>query len=419
MNVRFLVIVPSFIFAFQAQAEESCLSFGEVIQRVVENGPEIIAARANLELAESSKMAAKSLWRPKVDVFTRNSVGENALTGAQLQNQVGLLFNQRLYDFGDGRLALEAAKGEISSAVYNLRSAEEKTALDAALIYVEILRALATLNIRRATVEYYETQQVAIDKLLELGLATLSDKIEIDIRRQRAAVTLEEERFNLNRARTELRSLTLSDRDVCADKLALGKFMTVIPTDADSLVSEAMLNHAPLRRAAAALKTAKANSKRESRSRYPIISAQAITAYASNDEFGDWSYQDQLGLDVTIPLYAGNEIKARQDRSRALVLQRRAEEIRVQRDIEEEARLLKWREISLEAQILDLQRVAEQLEIQVDVIEREIENGVSTIPRLVEVREDLERVLLQSEAVRAQSIETILRQVYLTGRLLD
>ena len=73
-----------------------------------ETAPEVSVAQARVQRAEADLAEARSLRRPQLSTFGRSGVGDTGLTTNQNDNQVGLRLSQRVFDFGDARLAIDS-----------------------------------------------------------------------------------------------------------------------------------------------------------------------------------------------------------------------------------------------------------------------------------------------------------------------
>jgi len=133
------------------------------------NSPTVAIAQADLDVAQAELIDAKSLRRPQVSAFTRSGFGDEGLVNTAIENQVGLRASQRIFDFGDSRLAREAAEEEII-AQENKPCLTDTSELNQ---HLDILKESGYLNI-------------ALSQNAEVkALSSLAKKLEIEAERQR------------------------------------------------------------------------------------------------------------------------------------------------------------------------------------------------------------------------------------------
>ena len=113
--------------AATAQPASSCLALTDAMGLAAARAPEVAGAQARLAQAEAEARAARSLRRPQVSTFGRSSVGDTGLTTSQIENQVGVQVSQRLYDFGDARLAETAARNQVDQRTYEIEAQEAES----------------------------------------------------------------------------------------------------------------------------------------------------------------------------------------------------------------------------------------------------------------------------------------------------
>lgn len=394
-----------------------CLRLQNALETGTRNSPLISIANAEYDAALAAGETAGALWRPRVEVFSRNALGETGLTSAQIQNQVGLSFAQRLYDFGNAKRSVEIARNDIRLTTENLFSVKGNTGLEIGLLFVERERARAALEVFAESASFYELQLDLLQELLTSSLATKSELIEVEVNLARVNAETARQELILREIEVQLATYYSETVEICDLSEALSSLSQRLPNDADALVVAALEGNFDIKRERFSVENKRLSAIQESNARFPVISARGIVAYASEGGFQDWRYRDQIGIDVSVPLYAGNEIAARKRTAFAELSRSEAELSKLENDITEEARSLKWQAVLLDGQINALASAVLKLNEQLDVVEEEIRNGTSTFTRLVDVREEYEVSILQLETVRLQKRAGVLRQAYLAGIL--
>ena len=156
-----------------------CLSFKTALNLASVNSPTVAIAQSDLDAAHADLTEAKSLRRPQVSAFTRSGFGDEGLVNTAIENQVGLRASQRIFDFGDSRLAREAAEEEIIAQENLILNAKARAMREAGIAYIDWLDASERLE---ATVErgaYFLEELSALQSVIETGGATISELAEI------------------------------------------------------------------------------------------------------------------------------------------------------------------------------------------------------------------------------------------------
>lgn len=417
---RLLLLGAAWLAAADAFAQpEACLSLEAAIERAGPRAPEVAAAEARLAAGEADLVEARSLRRPQLTSFGRSRSGDTGLTDNRLENQAGLQLSQRIVDFGDSRLAIEAAEHERERLEYDVdrqRSVAAYTVAAAMLDAQEAARLMAVISERRA---YFTRQQDAIETLFAQGGATRADRAQVAAQRAEAEADMLELRSREERALSRLtaylgESVTVCDGrrnpTVFADPLA--DLATV-----DDAVDAALSANPEIGALRSAVRSQDARRERERRSRLPIVNLVGIASYVYDDIGEDWEVRDSLGVDVTVPIYTGNSLGARVDRETAR-LEVQESELRVlQREMREQAEIAFRRSISLQAQLARRGVVAESQAIYFDAIEGEFNAGLGTLPDLVEARLDFERAQIDVVAIEFALLREQLDLLLLTDRL--
>ena len=405
-----------------AQAKPaSCQLFTDAITNAANNDPQTQIARADLENARANLQQAKSLRRPQISSFGRTGIGDNGLVDSQIENQVGLRASQRVIDFGDSRLAKRAAREEVRAQESLILDARGNAALNTALEYVNWLEAEAQLKATRERISYFQDQLNAIESVLETGGATILEQAEVAAEIASAEAEQFEFRFRRDRAISRIAITTGIQLPPCPVEGDLIPKQTSSEPSRDEItqLTSAAINANPqleaLRRTTAGLNTA---AKREARARLPIIDVVGIASFASQEFDGGFSFQNRVGVNVSVPLYSGNALTARKRQASARAARSGGELAVAQRQLREDVTLTYQRSLLLEGLIINRAKILDLKRQEFEGRRIEHENGLRTLPELIETRLQLEDASLDEISARFSLERERISLSALTGELL-
>ncbi len=398
---------------------QSCLSLSDAMGLAAARAPEVAGAEARLAEAEAEARAARSLSRPQISTFGRSSVGDSGLTSSQIENQVGVQVSQRLYDFGDARLAEAAAQNQVEQRQYEIAAQQAESAQMLADAYLTRLETLAVMDVVSERRDYFRRQRDAVTELLARGGATRADRAQIDAQLANAEADALELQFLADRSATRIREYAgievgeLCDTDQAASDLS-GQLVGL--QSLDSLVQAALSDNPMISARQSAVRSLEARLDRARRNRLPVIEAVGIASYVYDDQREDWEGRDRLGVDVSVPLYTGEAIGAERDRAAAQLDIEQSALRTLQRNMREEAEIAFRRSISLEAQLIRREAVADSQAEYFEAIAGEFQFGLGTLPDLVDARLAHERAQIDVISARFDWLRQKLELLRLTGR---
>ena len=382
--------------------ESLCLGFEEAIALSARRDPAVAASLAQRDEALAEVREARALYRPQLSAFGRTGVGDVGLVDGVIQNQIGLRLSQRILDFGDAKYARREARSRYDAVGQDTRQARIDAARNTANAYIDYLDASARIEATRERRAYFARQLDAVEKLLASGGATRVERADVAAQLADAeafAIALEDRR---RQAITQLELDTGVDLGVCANPqvdATLSAYAAPL-TDAGVSVARAIAGSPILAALIRRADSLKAAQERERRQRLPVIDVVAIGAYSSTGVNGDFDFQDRVGVDVSVPLYSGARLAARNEGARARAALARSRYAEARRQLEEDVRLVFSRIISLEAQLIRRETVLAQNKELFAAAEIERRAGRRTLPDLVETRLDLEQANLDAVSMR-------------------
>lgn len=383
----------------------------------VERSPNVYASGALVDRARSEATIARSLSRPQISVFGRTQTGDGGLTGNALENQIGLRASQRIFDFGDARLAQEASKARINAAMESRLSVETQIARQTALSYLSALEALARLDIIKDRESYFQNLLAANESALENGYVTRSQVAAISANLADAQAERIEFEFLIDRFTQEV-SIDVDERVmICTGDTPSFSFSELEFSDED--VEAALYNNPDIKRASEDVDALDSDRKRERLNRTPIIEAVGITSYSYIDQRNEWEYRDRIGVDVSVPLFSGSALSARVRSAEANLSQAKFERDQIRRDLYEDITLTHRDLLSIWAQF-DRRKHVEAMQLEkFEAAQLEFESGMKTLPDLIEDRLEYERSRLLTASLKYERLRQQVNLLALTGQLVQ
>ncbi|MEL7280012.1 MAG: TolC family protein [Pseudomonadota bacterium] len=408
------------ISAFSSYADSpaiACLPMQDALELSVLNSPSVAAADAARDRAVADVVDARASRRPQLSAFARTQTGDEGLTGAGIENTVGLRASQRIYDFGVSRLNRQAAESFVEARRFSIDSAKTKAALDTAEAYIGLIEVDARLSVTADREAFFRRQLIATEAALELGAATRADLADIAARSAEAAADRLELTFERDRLSTALASDVGEVVRPCVSR-DFGPRANGTSSIIDR-VDSALQNNSELRVLSAEINAQERALERSKRNRMPAIDLVGVASYAYDNRISDWEYRDRIGIDVSVPILSGNALNAERRRTGAELFIRRSERAVFRRDLIEAVEVSSRRLLSLQAQFIRRQDVVDRQTDQFAAAETEFEAGVRTLPELVEDRLELEAARLQAVTIEFSLARERINLSALTGDLAD
>ena len=210
---------------FAQVSGDACISIGEAFQRAATRAPVFQIANARVGEASADVTEARSLFRPRVSGFGRSGAGDTGIVDSGVSNQVGARASQRIFDFGDAKYARLAAQSELESREYEADQAANSAIVQTALAILQLQQVSAQQALTEARRDFFARQYDAVNNLLDVGGATLTDAANIASRlAETDAFNLELE-FVKERAQTEIEIDTESSVPLCEHELDVAKLV--------------------------------------------------------------------------------------------------------------------------------------------------------------------------------------------------
>ena len=396
----------------------SCLTFTRALQISAQRDPSVSSAFAQRLEADAEVTDAQSLYRPQISSFARTGAGDVGLVDSSIQNQVGIRASQRLMDFGNARFTRQAAQSNRDASDQDIQQARLVAARDTGFAYLAAIEAEEQLAATQQRYGFFQQQLASLEKLLPTGGATRAETAEVAARLADAQATGLELEFQQEQASTRL-FLDTGVRNALCTSDSYSQYLSqhsAAISDQEAAVEIAVANNPVLKALMKRAEGLQATLKREKRARLPIINLVSLNSFASTGG-NDFEFQDRVGLDVSVPLFTGNRLKARKQRAQARLEQGFSEVEEARRRLEEDVSITFRRTKSLEAQLRSRRVVEEQNLAQLAASTKEYEAGARTLPELIDTRLDYEEAVLVRIRLKYDLLRQRVQLLTLTGRL--
>ena len=246
-----IILILNFLIISNLGAEEN---FKYFLNKALENNLQLNAERKSLEVSKQNKIISRSEFLPSITI----SGNQTSTTSTNRSNQSGTNLSDTNIDSENKTLSLEQKifsgfKGintfkktelETQKASLELKQVEQKTILDTASAYFDLIYKSKNENINIANVNLYERQVESDNARLQKGEITLTDLAQSES-------SLAGARASLINARTELLSAKTYFERVIGEKSPNAqnlneKVFLDIPNSLNSSLESANLNNIKL-----------------------------------------------------------------------------------------------------------------------------------------------------------------------------
>ena len=402
-------------------SSENCLRLDDVLRLAAQRDPSVIIAKAQETEADAEIKDAKSLFRPQISAFGRSGFGDTGVVDSSISNQIGLRASQRVFDFGDSKYARQAANSGFEASLQDTRQAKLQAAQRTGLSYLELIEAEEQIDLTNRRRDYFSQQLGAVDSLLSRGGATRTERASVASQLADADAFVLELKFRKEQALTQIQIDTGARSLPCSAAVTQTVFNQRLATlQTPDIAAQIALDKNPnikaLEKRADSLEAVR---KREKRSRLPIIDIVATGSYSSIGGFDQFEFRDRIGVDVSVPLYSGNAIGARNQRAAARQTIARGRVLDAKRQLRKDINIGFRRVLSLESQLMSRQDVEEQTRLQFEAAEIEQKAGAKTLRDLVEIRLEYEQAGFQRIRTKYDLMRQQLQLLTLTARTFE
>ena len=282
-----------------------------------------LSARALLDSAQYRVQQSYALRRPSVGLTVQGgrSISDTPDLPSQqysATNQYGASVNgtQSLFNRQNDAAIAQAEKSlDVSRADFD--AAEQDLILRVSQAYFDVLAAQDTLATARGSLAAINEQVASAKRNFEVGNATITDTREAQARYDLARATEIQAQNDLLTKRIALDQL-VGRQGVAPKGLAIPVAMPALaPVNVDDWVARADADHPSIRKARLGLDVARLETEKAKAGNLPTVGLTAsygrgrTEPYVDGFQFKSPTTSASIGVQMTVPLYAGNSIQNR------------------------------------------------------------------------------------------------------------
>jgi outer membrane protein len=274
--------------------------------------------RALLRASDEDVAVALSALRPQLNgvaSITSSDQGSFVSGPQDIISSVQLQLDLLLWDGGATRLGVEAAKETVLAARAQLVGLEQNVFFNAINAYLSVQRDARTVTLQENNLRLITQELRAARDRFEVGEVTRTDVAQAEARLAGVRGELAEAQGNLAISR-ELYLVTVGRRP---GQLQPVGALPEMPTTLDRARAIAERNQPAIRQAQHEIKVGELNAARARAEIKPRLSLNASAGHNSNID-----NNSSIGLQMTVPIYQGGQLKALERRALAQVHASRA-----------------------------------------------------------------------------------------------
>ncbi|MGV3491360.1 MAG: TolC family outer membrane protein [Devosia sp.] len=288
-----------------AQAE----TLREALTSAYVNNPSILSALLEVKSTAENIAMAKSAKLPTIGASVQ---GSNSYTFGDTFDptpsvNVGLSYNQTIFDNFKSDADIEAARAITEASRYSLQNSEQNVFLAVVQAYWNVIRDTQLVQLRQENVSFYEAQVKSAQDRLDIGEGTKIDVSQAQARLAQGTASYQSALASLTTSQATYERYVGHKPRNLTSSYRLG---TLMPTSLDAAISAAVSGHPGILAAKAGIRAAQANSDAANAAYGPTLS------FTSSIGSSVWGPTTQLGpndptprasasFSLSIPIYGG------------------------------------------------------------------------------------------------------------------
>lgn len=295
------------------------LSFGRAVEQARTHEAKFQAARASFRAESEILPQSRGLLLPEVSASVNRTYNRlDAVFGAQSQQSLNyysggssINLRQPLYR-PENWARFQQAKAEVRRLESVLLTDSNRLSVEVALAYLEALRAHAEYRSFEAQVQTYKAQAAAAERGLPLGLASTLDRDQARARVELGTLRLLQAEGKAAEGRRQLEKMVgasavelLAPRDDSFDPGSL------VADGLAAWLSKARAGSYEILAARAAVDVARVGVDRARAGHKPTLDLVAGRSKSTSESFSSINnvyYNSTIGVQLTVPLYAGGRV---------------------------------------------------------------------------------------------------------------
>lgn len=316
MRLRFVSVVP---FALTCVLPAHADTLSQAMQKAIDYHPEIQAGVNSRLAADRQLRAAQGGYLPRVDLLggygregsdnpTTRADGNGNHWETLNRGESSLRLQQMVFDGFATSSEVGRQQATVNSRAYALLGTSERTALDVAQVYIEVLRRQESVRLAEENLKHHQQVYDQIQLRSARGVGRLADLDQAEARLAQAQNNLVTEQTNLADAHTNYLSVVGSEPiDLSEPNSLAGQ----LPADLQEARRQLLDNSPVLRSAESDVAAAEKQYEAAKSTFYPRFDAE-LSRGADNNLDGDPGHNNewQAMLRMRFNLFAGGSNKA-------------------------------------------------------------------------------------------------------------
>jgi len=373
----------------------------ESLELAYSNNPTLNAARAQLRGVDENVPQALSGWRPTISAAGsagRLAAGTDAVIDYRNNASISLTISQTLFRGFRTVNSTRQAEAVVRAQRESLMSTEQDTLLDAATVYVDVIRDTALVSLQRSDLAFLQEQVRAARDRFDVGEGTRTDVSQAEARAAEARASLNTSLANLNASRAVYRQVIgIEARSLSADT-TISRY---VPKSLDDALQNSESHQPLIRQAQHLVDAALFNIKAIEGELLPTVTLDGSVSRSWNPSAtADYSDNAEIFGNVSIPLYQSGQVSSRVRQAKEELGQTRLQ-LDVTRDQVRANVISAWGNYqAAEASIVAAQAAVEAQQLALEGVIEEQRVGQRTTLDVLDAQREL--VNQQSNLVTAQ-----------------
>lgn len=313
MGFRVNLVVSALTLALAAASVggAQAQSITQALTSAYDHAPDLQAALLSAKSSAENVALAQAGKRPTIGASLGGTYNWSVAGGSYQDSNalnVGVSYNQTIFDNFKTEAQIEAARAGAEAAEYQIRNTEQNVLLAVVQAYMSVLNGRQLVALRQENVDFFRAQLQSARDRLDVGEGT-----RIDVAQAEARQAQGEAAYRAALSTLEISQATFQ-RYVGAAPGNLDSshnYARLIPNSLQGAISEAEIGHPAILLSKAAIRAAQAGSDAAQAAFGPSasISGQVGSQFSSAGG-GQGGIGGSLGFQITVPLYAGGAIGA-------------------------------------------------------------------------------------------------------------
>ncbi len=273
------------------------------------NNPSILSALLNVKATAENIAMAKSAKLPTINgsISSTNSYKFGSTFDATPTVNVGVSYNQTIFDNLKSDADIEAARALTEASRYSLQNSEQNVFLAVVQAYMGVIRDTQLVKLRQENVTFYQAQVKSAKDRLDIGEGTKIDVSQAEARLAQGTASYQTAVASLQTSQANYERYVGHKPKNLSTTYRLGSLM---PKSLDSAIAEATSSHPAILAAKAGIRAAQANSDSANAAFGPTLnfsSSIGSTIIGPDTQLGpnDPTPRVSAGFSLSIPIYGG------------------------------------------------------------------------------------------------------------------